>query len=935
MNPPSLHRRFGLLAAPLFLICLLSPSVRAAQTKNFVLSNFYTADYYGDDTCPHGLNPLPDAFFKRDLKILGVPQAEVNAKFDKDYNNQNGPNSTNWVSLASTRGNGRDSVYLHPTTVPDAHLYPAVGRFAYGFNLDGKGAVSPNSYEDPATHERGVNNQLFRTLGCIQVYKGNPPPQPPLEPEYRWHSSRPTMGAWLISISGEDLTRDGEVTVTFQDSVDPVSTQDANAQIQRDLTYRVADHPASLNVLHGRIKDGIVTTDPAPITMLCDAYIQPRFEFQEARLRLKLQPDGNLEGLLGGYQPWYPIYWSHAKVGYIDERGFGVDVPALYYALRRSADAYPDPKTGENTAISAAYSIQAVPAFITPLNRREDAANSVGSGNSPCAKLDLCQRFKSALGHIVTPAEPVTPGAPAITRRLTPDQYRAVVTDVFGPAIRIEGRFEPGIRYDGLFAVGYGHVGVTSAGLEQYDAMARGIAAQVVSPEHRDTLIPCTPHSSAAADDACAMQFFAAAGPPLYRRPLTPTELESAVAIARTTAQKLNNFYSGVEMSLAGMLDSPPFLFRRQVAEPDPDRPGTYRLDAYSRASQLSFFLWNSGPDRALMAAARSGALQTESGLRKEVDRMLQSARLEAGVRAFFADMLQFDLFDTLAKEAKIYPKWTAQVSVDAQEQTLRTIVDLLLRQHGDYRDLFTTRKTFLTPMLGSLYGVPVAQNSAPWQSYQFPDGDPRVGLLAQASFVALHSHEGLSSPTLRGKALRELLLCEPVPPPPGNVNFAVAQDTHNPNFKTMRDRLSAHRTDPTCAGCHKLMDPMGFALENFDSDAGYRISENGQPLDTSGELDGVPFIDAAGLGRAMHDNPATSACLVRQVHSYATGRGAMRRDMPWIRYLEKGFAEDGYHAPELMRRIALSKNLYRVAAPEVPATQLAALHPTFEESAK
>jgi hypothetical protein len=216
---------------------------------------------------------------------------------------------------------------------------------------------------------------------------------------------------------------------------------------------------------------------------------------------------------------------------------------------------------------------------------------------------------------------------------------------------------------------------------------------------------------------------------------------------------------------------------------------------------------------------------------------MLDSPRIKSGVRAFFIDMLQFDLFDTLAKDAKIYPKWTVKAAQEAQEQTLRTIVDLLLTQRGDYRDLFTTRKTFLTPLLGSIYRVPVAQNVAPWQPFIFPEGDPRAGIQSQASFVALHSHEGMSSPTLRGKALREVLLCEPIPAPPANVNFAVAQDTHNPDFKTMRDRLTAHRTDPTCAGCHKLMDPPGLALENFDSDAGYRIAENGQPLDTRGEL--------------------------------------------------------------------------------------------------
>jgi len=137
-----------------------------------------------------------------------------------------------------------------------------------------------------------------------------------------------------------------------------------------------------------------------------------------------------------------------------------------------------------------------------------------------------------------------------------------------------------------------------------------------------------------------------------------------------------------------------------------------------------------------------------------------------------------------------------------------------------------------------------------------------------------------------------------------------------------MRERLTVHRTEPTCAGCHKLMDPIGLALENFDSDGEYRLTENGEPLDTSGELDGIHFSDAAGLGRAMHDNTATGACLVRRLYSYATGRAPARRDIAWIRDLESGFAADGYRAPELMRRIATSENFYRVGP---PATQLVA----------
>ena len=912
---PRRNGRLAFVLVPLVLACVPVRAVDAAAAKSFVLSYFYPATYYGDDTCPRGLNPLPDVFFKRDLKILGLPQAEIDAMFDKDYNNQNGKPTTNWVSVAATRGNGKDNVYLHPTTVPDAHLMPAVGRFGYGFNLEGP--ASSGSYEDPETHEKGVNNQLFRTLGCIPAYKGSPPPQPPLEPEYRWDSTRAAMGAWLISISGDDLSRDGEVTVTLESSIDPAITQDANAHTQSDMTYRVVAHPASRNVLRGRLRHGVITTEPATIEMKCDSYIQPVYEFRQARLRLTLKPTGRLEGVLGGYQPWYPIYWSHAKVGYIDERGFGVDTPGLYYALRRNADAYPDPKTGENTAISAAYMIEAAPAFIVRLQETRDAPGPSVEGAHLCATISRCAGSLATALTRAWSSEPIAPGGPPLARRLRPDQYRRVIADVFGPTIKIEGRFEPDVRDDGLFAVGVGHVGVTSTGMEQFDAMARGIAAQVVSEEHRGTLIPCKPQSDAAPDDGCAAQFFAEAGALLYRRPLSAEELREALSLAASAAQSLRSFYSGMQISLAGMLESPQFLFRQEVAEPDPHHPGTYRLDAYSKASQLSFFLWNAGPDARLMAAARTGKLETQSGLADEVERMLQSPRLEAGVRAFFADMLQFDLFDTLAKDAQIYPKWTAQVAKDAQEQTLRSVVDLLLTRRGDYRDLFTTRETFLTPLLGSIYGVPVAQSAmTPQQPYEFPEGDPRAGLHAHASFVALHSHEGLSSPTLRGKALRELLLCEPVPAPPGNVNFATAQDTHNPNFKTMRERLTAHRTDPTCAGCHKLMDPMGLALENFDSDAGYRSAENGQPLDTRGELDGTEFAGAAGLGRALHGNPATGPCFVRRLYSYATGRAPARRDMAWIRYLEKSFAEDGYRAPDLMRRIATSENFYRVTAP-------------------
>src|SRR5690606_9036017 len=142
--------------------------------------------------------------------------------------------------------------------------------------------------------------------------------------------------------------------------------------------------------------------------------------------------------------------------------------------------------------------------------------------------------------------------------------------------------------------------------------------------------------------------------------------------------------------------------------------------------------------------------------------------------------------------------------------------------------DMFVTRQTFLTPALAAAYGVPLPRSqelggAVPWVPYEYPEGDPRVGIISHASSLPLNSHPRTSSPTLRGMALREKFLCQRVPPPPANVDFSLVEDINNPNLKTARQRLTAHSTEPTCAGCHKITDPMGFALENFDTAAGYR----------------------------------------------------------------------------------------------------------------
>jgi hypothetical protein len=511
--------------------------------------------------------------------------------------------------------------------------------------------------------------------------------------------------------------------------------------------------------------------------------------------------------------------------------------------------------------------------------------------------------------------EPASSGGPALVRRLTESQYRHAIADIFGSDIKVAGRFEPDIRADGLLAVGTGKVTVTPAGFEQYSAMAQGIALQVVDEKHRDGAVPCRPAAASAPDDACAAQFFRKIGRRLFRRPLADDELHEPVALAHEAAGRLGDFYAGLAYGLSGQLAAPEFLFRIETAEADPDHPGSLRLDGYAKASRLSFLLWDTAPDADLLDAAGRGELDTKAGLEKQVDRMLASSRLEAGTRAFFADMLGFDTFDQLAKDSVIYPKFSLKVTNDAKEQTLRTIVNHLLTEKGDYRDLFTTRRTFLTRNLGLVYRVPVETRNG-WEAHEFPADDPRAGLLTEIGFLALHAHPGRSSATLRGKAIRELLLCQKVPMPPANVNFAIVQDTGNPRFRTARDRLTAHRTEATCAGCHKIMDPIGLALENFDGAGQYRQQENGASIDASGTLDGIDFADAAGLGKALHDDPATVTCLVNDAWRYAAGRDVAQGEQEWMGYLQRRFAADGYRFPDLLREIALSNAFYRISPP-------------------
>ena len=503
--------------------------------------------------------------------------------------------------------------------------------------------------------------------------------------------------------------------------------------------------------------------------------------------------------------------------------------------------------------------------------------------------------------------------------RLTPAQYQRAIHDIFGPGIRVDDSSTvQGVRDRGLLAVGARRSTLSAAELERYEALAQQVAVQVTDPARRATLIACRPAAEDAPDDACAARFVGRAGRFLFRRPLTGGETGLYVAVARTAADTLGDYYAGLRAALAGMLVAPEFLFRVEHSESDPEDPGRLSLDSWSRASRLSFFLWDSAPDHLLLDAAESGELLSREGLDRHVERLLASPRAEHGLRAFFSDMLELDRFATLSIDSSLFPRFTKNVEDDAREQTLRTIADHLLNRNRDYRDLFVTRDTFLTPPLAAIYGVPLPRSqelggAVPWVPYRFPEGDSHVGLLGQVSFLALHSHPGRSSPTLRGQAVQQIFLCRTVPPPPPDVDFSLLQDTYNPDFRTTRDRLAEHRRNPACASCHNLTDPIGLTLEVFDAAGGYRTTENGAPIDASGELDGRAYAGPAGLAEALRDEPRAASCFIERAFSYGAARTPTDGERAWLADVETELVEGGVKWRDLMRRIAQHPDFYTV----------------------
>lgn len=352
--------KFSITAA---ILVAIAPAAYALETRSYVVEWFSQASYSKENDCPGGINPPTRLQYFESFALLGKSPAEID-ELMKTYAEGGMPaaNVKNMMRLRGRIGETPVNGFVHPWTVADPQLTSVVGDHALGFNLDGQ--TTESSFTEPRTQETGVDNQLFRAMGCIEQFRGTFEHIPTFW-AFIWGSMKETTPAWLISVSGADLDKDGPVTITFDRAVEHLVFGPTGDAVP-DMTYRADSDPRSHHVFEGQIRDGVLTiTKPGDLRMILDTLSFPEFTLSNTHLRMAISSN-SLSGIVGGYQPVWEYYFGIANGGLAYENMIINDAPGIYHVLMRHADGNPDPETGEFTSISSAYRIDAVPVFVVP-----------------------------------------------------------------------------------------------------------------------------------------------------------------------------------------------------------------------------------------------------------------------------------------------------------------------------------------------------------------------------------------------------------------------------------------------------------------------------------------------------------------------------------------------------------------------------------------
>lgn len=498
--------------------------------------------------------------------------------------------------------------------------------------------------------------------------------------------------------------------------------------------------------------------------------------------------------------------------------------------------------------------------------------------------------------------------APATLHRLTRAQYVASTRALMGDVV-VPDDLEVDTPLHGFTTIGAAELTIGPRAAEQFEAAALSVAEQAIA--RREGFTGCD-----AAEEGCRRAFLARFGRQAWRRPIDGAELDELVALSTEVGGLLRDPWRGLELTVAGVLQSPDFLFRVEVGEPDPDDPGRRRYTAYEMASRLSFLLWGTTPDDALLAAAASGALVTDAGIRAAAERLIDAPEARPALRRFFAEYFVLDRLDSLTKDADAFPQMSPSLGASMRDEVLTVLDALVFEDDTDVRRLLTTRDTFVNDELAALYGLPAVDGGG-MQPTRLPADNPRGGLLGTGAFLALNAHFSTTSPTLRGKYVQNILLCVDIPPPPPGVVADLAEEGGDVP-RTTREKLARHRDDPACAGCHVLMDPLGLGLERFDAIGAYRTTENGLPVDARSELNGAPFEGPRALGELLRGDPRVADCITRRAYRYATGHLEARSEEVSVRAIRDTFAASGHRVRAMLLALVTSDG-FRYAAEGEP----------------
>ncbi|WP_437481905.1 DUF1592 domain-containing protein [Sorangium sp. So ce1014] len=509
------------------------------------------------------------------------------------------------------------------------------------------------------------------------------------------------------------------------------------------------------------------------------------------------------------------------------------------------------------------------------------------------------------------------PGPTPRLTRLTHAQYDNTIRDLFGKDMKASALFLADPAFEGFDNNAKGLL-VSDRLARDYRRAAEAIAADAVADQAvLGKVLPCAPEGDGA---ACARQLIQALGKRVYRRPLS-AEQEAAYVAAYARGEGLfesgTPFEQGIRHVIEAMLQSPHFLYRVELSEAL-DSEQIIPLDGHEVATRLSYLLWNSLPDDALLAAAADGALGTPAGIEAEARRMLADSKAVSALADFHRQWLHMSRYADLSKDPALYEGFDESVSSAMLAETQEFIRHVILEMEGDYRTLMTSSVGFVNDKLAPIYGV---EGSFTGELVETPlDPAVRAGLLTQAGFLSSHAFFDKSSPIHRGVFIQRQILCADLRDPPPNI------DTELPplqgEIRTTRDQVEAHTSPASCSSCHDMINPPGFAFEHFDAVGRHRADEGGEPIDATGTMTvgetEMRFDGAIDFVTQLAESPVAQRCYLTNWYRYGNARQLSREDACTIDELDARLGASGYNIKELLVALTQTKTFRYRAVEEV-----------------